>query len=185
MHNVPCDEDLENCPFRIYDVETGFQFCNYHRVLAKLIVNHQFARIPALINKACDPIKLEEMRLKTIRQIAKKKTMDFLKNAREGDIVFCTIRAQPEVILLEKPLTESKFVSCQTIDGKIIRVQAAHLFRISKGNYYGEYFIDGIENSSKAQDLEYRAKYYGFRAEIEKKKRRFSFKDLWRFTKRS
>lgn len=78
--------------------------------------------------------------------------------------------------MLEKPLDDSKFVSCQAPTGRIIRIQACHLSRISKGNFSGEFFIQGVECEKRAQELKYKANYFGFRAIIEKKGNGFLLK---------
>jgi len=173
-----CFEDVEKCRFRIFDLEKDISFCNFCKENAKLIVDRQFARIPALVSKACDYIKKEELRLKSLVEVSRKKTLDFIKNAQVGEIVFCRIKNPPEVKLLEKPINDSKFVSCQKSNGSIIRVQACHLYRISKGHYYGDYLIEGFEKKSekRAKDLEFQAKYYGLRAEIKKNKKGYLLK---------
>ena len=176
MTDIVCDQDFKNCPYRIHDLEKDYPLCDYFRLHARLIINREFSKIPSLIRRACGWVLQEESRLKFIRSVAQKKTMDFLANAKVGDSVFCIRPPWHDVRLLEKPLNDSAFVSCETPKGKIIRVQACHLYRISKGSYYGEYFIEGTENEKKAQEFEYKAEYYGFRAEIEKKDNGFLLK---------
>lgn len=57
--------------------------------------------------------------------------------------------------------------------GTVFKVHIDRLRIISSGNYWREYFIEGIDkiDEKKAKDLKFRAKYYGFRAEIIKKKK--------------
>ena len=161
-----CFEDVEKCPLRIYDLEKDILRCDFFRQNSILICNRQLNRKTALVNKACDYIKKEEARLDSIVAVSHKKTLDFLKNAQKGDNVFCRVGVFPEVKLLEKPLNDSEFVSCQIPNGKIIRVQACHLYRISKGNSYGEHFIG---NKEIAQELKRRANYHSFRVEVEER----------------
>jgi len=111
----------------------------------------------------------EERRLEFIREIARKNGLDVLENAQIGDALFCRIAPHHEVKLLEKPSGGSIFLKCQAPNGKIIQVQACDLRRISKGNYSGDYFIEEAENEKKLRELEYKAQYYGFRTETEKK----------------
>jgi len=114
-------------------------------------------------------VQKDEARLKFIREITKRRGLDLLKNAQIGDIVFCYVGTYHEVKLIEKPLDGSIFVTCETPSGKVIRVQPRDLGRISKGFYFSEYYIEGIRNKKQAQEIEYKAKYNGFRAEIERK----------------
>ena len=167
MTDIVCDQGFKNCPYRIVDLRKPHPLCNYFRLHARLIINREFSKIPALIRKACEWVQKEEARLECIREIARKRGLDLLKNAQTGDTVYCYVGGYQEVELLNKPKDNSIFVECKASNGKIIRVQACDLGRISKGDYYSSYFIDG--NKKKAQELEYRAKYYGFRAKIKKK----------------
>lgn len=176
MTDIVCNQGFKNCPYRIYDLEKDYPLCDYHRLHARLIINREFSKIPALIRKACEWVQKEEKRLDFIRKIARDMGLDLLKNAQIGDIVFCRRPPYHEVKLLEKPSDGSIFITCQAPNGKIIRVQACDLRKISKGRYFGEFFIEGTENEKKAKGLEYKAKYYGFRAEIEKKDNGFLLK---------
>ena len=126
-----------------------------------------------MIRKACKWVKREESRLKFIRKIVREKTLDLLEKVQVGDTIFCRIAPYHEVILLEKPQDDSKYVSCQSPNGKTIRIHAHHLSRISTGVFTGEYFIQGVENEKRAQELKYKAGYHGFRAEIVKKNNGF------------
>ena len=147
-----------------------------------MVVDRQIARIHALVSKTCDYIKKEELRLKSIVEISHTKTLDFFKNAKIGDKVYCFYGSPNdlEVKLLEKPpdLRSSRHCKCQRKSGTIFNVYIDHLRIISKANYYGEYFIEGVEkrNEKSAKDLEFQAKYYGFRAEIEEKDKGYLLK---------
>ncbi|MBY9013823.1 MAG: hypothetical protein KGD70_15730, partial [Candidatus Lokiarchaeota archaeon] len=43
------------------------------------------------------------------------------------------------------------------------------LYRMAKGDYYGEYLVKGALSRRRALKLEFKAKHHGFRAQIEKK----------------
>ena len=179
---MQCFEDVEKCPFRIYDLDKDISFCNFYKEHARLVVDRQFARIPVLISRACNWIKKEELRLKSIVEISCKNTLYFFKNAKIGDKVYCFYGSPNdlEVKLLEKPrdLRSSRYCKCQRKSGTIFSVHIDRLRIISKANYYGEYFIEGIEkrDEKRAKDLEFQAKYYGFRAEIEEKDKGYLLK---------
>ncbi|KKL85678.1 hypothetical protein LCGC14_1952330 [marine sediment metagenome] len=169
MTDAICNQDFKNCPYRLIDMENPRPLCDYYRLHARLILNREFSEIPVLVRRACKWMQNEESRLKFIREIARKKTLDFLENTQVGDTVFCGIAPFHAVKLLEKPIDDSKFVLCEAPSGKVIKIQACHLSRISKGSYFSDYFIEGVENEKKAQELEYKARYYGFGSGIEKK----------------
>ena len=113
MSYLRCIQDFDNCPFRVYDSEKKYPVCNFPREHARLIFSRQFAGIPGLVSRACDWIRKEQLRLRSIREISRKKTLDFLKNAQVGDVILCMKEHPQELKLLEKPLNASKFVSCQ------------------------------------------------------------------------
>ena len=169
MTDYICTQDFKNCPYRVCDLEKDYPLCDYFRLVTQLVINREFSQIPSLIRRACEWVQREEARLKYIREIAKRRGLDLLKNAQIGDIVFCYVGTYHEVKLIKKPSEGSIFVTCETPSGKIIRVQPCDLRRISKGNYFSEYYIEGIRNEKQAQEIEYKAKYNGFRAEIERK----------------
>ena len=171
-------ESFEGCPYRIIDLEKPFPICNYAKEQAKLIVSREFSEIPRLTSRTCDWIKMEEGRLDALRILHRERFMDFLDNVQIGDKVYSEIGPFHDVTLLEKPSNDSEFVRCETSEGKIIKIQAAHLGRVAKGNYSGEFFIKGIENETKALFSENRAKYNGFRTVIERKKDGFLLKVL-------
>ncbi len=158
MTDIVCDQDFKNCPYRIYDLEKDYPLCDYFRLHARLIINREFSKIPSLIRRACKWIQKEEKRLDFIRKIARDMGLEVLKNAQIGDTVFCKVGTYNEVKLLEKPSDGSIFLKCQAPNGKIIRVQACDLRKISKGHYFGEFLIKGIENEEKVKVLEYKAK---------------------------
>jgi len=171
-----CHQQKEKCPFRVFDVQLDIFICNFYKEYSSMLNDGNSFGAELLLNRACEKYQNEEKRLKFIREIAHKKTQDFLTNAQIGDVVFCRIAPFHEVKLLERPLNVSKFVSCEAPNGKVIRRQACHLYRISKGNYSGEYFIKETENEKKLRELEYKVKYYGFRTKVEKKKNGFLLK---------
>ena len=162
-------EDFEDCPYRVIDLEEPLPLCRYIDLQAKLIVNREFSEIAHLTSRACDWIKMEEGQAETIRQLHRKRFKDFIENVQVGDIVFCRIAPFHEVKLVDKPSSVSDRVHCETPEGKIIRVMAGHLFRMAKGNYFGEYLVKGALSRRRALKLEFKAKHYGFRTKIEKK----------------
>ncbi len=172
-----CFEDFEKCPLRIYDLEKDILRCDFFRQNSILICNRQLDRKHALVNKACDYIKKEEARLDSIVAVSHKRNLDFLKKAQIGETVYCRI-GYPEVKLLEKPLNLqlSCYCKCQKKDGIIFDVHVSHLHRISKSDYYGEHFINGIDNKEIAQELKSRANYYGFRVKFEERDKGYLLK---------
>lgn len=174
-HSI-CRQDKKGCPFRILDIQLDIFVCNFSKEYCSMLNDGNSFGAKLLLNRACEKYQNEEKRLKFISEIARKKTQDFLKNAKVGDIVFCEIAPYYEVKLLETTLDASKFVSCQAPNGRIVRRQACHLYKISKGNYSGDYFIDGAENDKKVKRLKYKANYYGFKAKIEKRDNGFLLK---------
>jgi len=94
-----------------------------------------------------------------------------------GDILFCMARSK-ELKLAEKPTEFSQIarVKCRKSDGPIVEIPAYNLRKISSGNYYGEFLIEGLENEKRAKELEIYAKYYGFRAEYAKIDKAFLLK---------
>jgi len=171
-----CRQNKKNCPFRTLDIQLDIFICNYLKEYWREFNsgNHFGAKI--LLNRACEWIQKEEKRLGFICEISRKKTLDFLEIVKIGDTVFCRIAPHHEVKLLEKPQDDSEFVSCEAPGGQIVRIQSCHLSRVSKGEYYGEYFIDGTGTETLTQELKYKANYNGFRAEIERKDNGFLLK---------
>ena len=162
-------EDFEGCPYRLIDLEFPHPLCRYIDLKATLIVDREFSEIPRLTSKACDWIKLEEGRAETVRRLHRERFKDFLENVQVGDTVFCRIAPFHEVKLIDKPLDDIGYVRCEAPNGKIIKIMASHLFRMAKGDYYGEYLVKGAFSRKKTLKLEFKAKHHGFRAQIEKK----------------
>ena len=107
MTDAICNQDFKNCPYRLIDMENPRPLCDYYRLHARLILNREFSEIPVLVRRACKWMQNEESRLKFIREIARKKTLDFLENTQVGDTVFCGIAPFHAVKLLEKPIDDS------------------------------------------------------------------------------
>lgn len=164
-----CYQGKKDCLFRTLDIQLEIFTCNFYKEYWNVFFDGDSFSINSLLRRACEWIKIEEARLEFICEISRKKVSDLLENVQVGESVFCRIAPDHEVKLLEKPLDESEFVSCEAPDGRIVKIQVHHLRRISKGDYYGEYFINGPESEKKAQGLIYKANYYGFRAQVEKK----------------
>jgi hypothetical protein len=161
--------EFKDCSFRIYDLKMKIPICNF--ISATMGV--QTSRKQYYINRACRWIKTEESRLASIRKNARKMSLEFLKNAQIGETVYCFYGSpyDLEVTLLEKPSDRKITSRCkvQRKSGKIFSVYIHLLRTFSKGNYSADYFVGGIRAKKRAQNLQYKAKIYGFRAEIEKK----------------
>lgn len=130
-----------------------------------------------LLNRACEKYQNEEKRLKFISKGAKKETIQMLRRLEVGDTLFWVTRLK-DITLIKKPTEFSQIarIKCQGSDGKIFKIPAYLLRLISKGNYSGDYFIDEAENDKKVNGLKYKANYYGFRTEIEKRDNGFLLK---------
>ena len=122
-----------------------------------------------MLNRACEWIQKEEKRLDFISSISYKDTLKMLKDISIGDTLFWTTHSE-DVRLFEGPTEFSQIArcKCQRLNGKVVEIPAYLLRKTSRGHYSGEFFIEGIENEKKAKILEYKARYYGFRAEIKK-----------------
>lgn len=161
--------EFKDCSFRIYDLKMKIPICNFIPATRGV----QTSRLHYFINRACRWIKTEEGRLAAIRKVAHKDSLEFLKNAQIGDTVYCFYGSpyDLEVKLLEKPsdLKLSGRCKIQRKSGKTFNVDIIHLRTFSKGDYTANYFVGGIRAKKRAQNLQYKSKCYGFRAEIEKK----------------
>jgi hypothetical protein len=104
MLDIPCFDDLQkkDCPFRIFDLEKELYICKFAKVVADLIYNQQFARIPALINRACEWIRKEELYRFNLAKAHEQDTIKMLKSANIGDRLFLISNSE-DVILIEKP----------------------------------------------------------------------------------
>lgn len=171
-----CRQQKDSCSFRALDLTSDAFVCNFHKEYWKAFNDGGEFRVKSLLRRTCEWVQKEDARLEFIVKLRANKILDLLEKAQVGDTVFCEIAPYHEVILLEKPTDDSKFVPCQAPTGRIIRIQACHLSRISKGNFSGEFFIQGVENEKRAQELKYKVGYYGFKAEIEKKNNGFLLK---------
>lgn len=162
-------QNFESCPYRIIDLSELCPICNYSKLKVRLMIDKEFSKIPRLTSRACDYIKMEEGRAETIRRLYRERFKAFLEDVQVGDIVFSIIGPFHEVKLIDKPSSASDRVSCRTPNGEIIKVRAGHLFRIAKGDYFGEYLVKGAFSRRKTLRLEFKAKRNGFRTEIEKR----------------
>jgi hypothetical protein len=81
-----------------------------------------------------------------------------------------------EVTLIESPSELRAITRCiyQRHNKEIAKILAQLLRLISKGYYYQEHYIDGLDNKGKIKTLELIAKQNGFRVEV--KKQRDGFK---------
>ena len=172
-----CHQQKKNCPFRILDILLDIFICNFYKEYWRVFNDGNSFGVKSLLSRACGWIQKEEKRLDFICKISRKKTLDFLEKAQVGDTLFWTAYSK-DVKLLEKPteFIQSAKIKCQASNGKVVEIPTYLLRRISKGNYHGEYFIEGIENEKKAKELEYKVKYHSFRAKIEKKDNGFLLK---------
>jgi len=163
-----CKEDLENCPFRIYDLEKNIIICNYFETYWSTASNYGHERAKQLINRACKDIKTYELHQRQTAEHHTKKTLEMLQTVKIGDILFWASRNE-DVRLIEMPSEIDILVrcKCQRRNNEIVRIPAYLLNTISKRNFSGEY--NCRTNKDKAQRLKYQAKLYGFRTEIEKR----------------
>ena len=165
-----CHQKIRYCPLRIHELDKEFPTCTFYDKEWDLIEARQFKRIPALLDRACELLRTEELRSKSIRKASKMNVKEFLKNVKIGDTVYC-FRGDPyylEVRLLE--IRDSGRCRCQRVDGKLFYCDVVELRRILNGTSYGEYLITHTDNNKeKARELEYWARYYGFRTEVEEK----------------
>lgn len=169
MNYEICNQDFKNCPYRVWDLSKDYPLCYFYRLHSRIIINREFSQLPSLVRKACEWVQKEEARLKCIRGIALKRTLRMLKKIEIGDTLFWTTHSE-DVKLLEKPNEFSQVVriKCQKSNGIIVEIPAHLLRKVSNGNYYGDFITKGI-NEEDLQELQYKARYYGFRVETEKK----------------
>ena len=172
-----CHQDKKSCPFKTLDMQLDIFICNFHKEYWRLFNDGNSFGAKNLLNRACEWIQEEKKRQKFISKSASKQTIKMLKNIEVGDMLFWVTRSE-DVRLFESPSEFSQIVrcKCQRDNGNVIKIPAYLLRKVSKGDYYGEFFIEGTENEKKAQQFEYKAKYYGFRAEIERKDNGFLLK---------
>ena len=165
-----CRQDKKNCPFRTLDIQLDVFICNYSKEYWREFNTGNYFGAKALLNRACEWIQKEEKRLRFISRRAKKETIRMLKSIEIGDTLYWTTQSR-NVKLFERPTEFSQIarIKCQKSDGTIVEIPAYSLRRLSKGDYYGEYFIEGIENEKKAQEINNKVRYNGFRTEIERK----------------
>ncbi|MCK4779835.1 MAG: hypothetical protein KAT57_06595 [Candidatus Lokiarchaeota archaeon] len=143
--------------------------CSYDRlwVLAKWISNDE-QTAAELLDKACPPIKDKEQLSQFLAKIHKEYANDVIKNADIGDIIFCFDETNGEVILLEKPKTDTGLCVYRTATGET-RSKPVKLFRItSQGNYAAEYLIEGEKSEIESLMIKRMALEAGFRVEIQK-----------------
>jgi len=154
-----CEGKKKNCSFKILDFQIDLFVCSFY--------DKKWDKFT--LRRACEWVQKENSRLEFIRKNSRKRAIKMLKEINVGDKLFWISRSK-ELLLLEKPIefNHTTRVKCQKSDNKIVVVPAYDLGQISKGNYYGDYFIEGEENKNRAQELENIAKYYGFRAEFTK-----------------
>ena len=162
-------ESFEGCPYRLIDLNEPHPICDYIKLTVRLMIDKEFSKIPRLTSRACDYIKTEEGRAETVRRLHRERFKAFLEEVQVGDTVFHIIAPFHEVKLIDKPSSASDRVRCRTPNGQIIEVRAGHLFRIDKGDYFGEYLVKGAFSRRKTLKLEFKAKRNGFRTEIEKR----------------
>lgn len=165
-----CNQGKKNCSFRILDIQLDIFTCNFYKEYWRVFNDGNSFGAKSLLNRACDWIQKEEARSEFISKGASKETVEMLKSIEVGDSLFWTSQSK-EVKLSEKPTEISQIarIKCEQLNGKIVKIPAYLLCKLSKGNYVGEYLIKGIENEKRAQEIEYKVRYYGFRAEIVEK----------------
>lgn len=169
-----CRQQKEKCPFRVFDVQLDVFICSFYKEYTSMVNDGNSFGAKPLLNKACEEYKNEEKRLEFISKGAEKETVKILRCLEVGDTLFWFSRSK-DVTCIQKPTEISQIarIKCQGSDGKIIKIPAYLLRSISKGNFSGEYFIDGAE---KVKGFKYKVNYYGFRTEIEKRDNGFLLK---------
>jgi len=163
-----CEEDIESCPFRVFDFEIQKFICNFYSEYAKLIIDNNYTAQKLLVRRACGTIRRSELHQKTVSKISKERAVKMLQSIEVGDELFWMARSQM-VTLLEKPkeLSQSARVKCQLKNGRVEYAWANTLQKVSKGNFKGKYAIEGLNLERKTDQLKYKTQMYGFRVEIE------------------
>ncbi len=172
-----CHQDKENCPFKILDIQLDIYLCGfYDNYWREFNAGNTFG-VKSLLNRSCEWIIKEEARLDFISKFARKETIKMLKSIDIGDILFWTTHSE-EVKLFENPTEFSQIArcKCQRYNGKIVEIPAYLLCKISKGTYFGEFFIEGTESERKLEYLVYKVRYHGFRVVVEGKDNGFLLK---------
>ncbi len=172
-----CRQDKKNCSFKVLDIQLDIFICNFSKEYWREFNSGNSFGAKKLLNRACEWLQKEKRRLKLISKKANKETIKMLKTLEIGDILFWTTQSK-EVKLFETPseFTQIARIKCQRFDGKVVEIPAYLLRKLSKGNFKGEFFLGDVENEKKAQELQDKSRYYGFRAEIEKKNDGYSLK---------
>lgn len=173
MSDPVCIGNKKNCPYKIFDVKKNSIICTFYEKYWDNFHSYGFdeANRNLLIKKACKKIKTYELHQIYTSKLHTKKTILMLKDIVIGDILFWVSRNEV-VILIEKPSEITSLVrcNCQRHNGEKVNIPAHLLRQLSKGDFIGEYTVDNYENNKwKAKELEYWAKYHGFRAEIEER----------------
>ncbi|TKJ22121.1 MAG: hypothetical protein CEE43_07850 [Promethearchaeota archaeon Loki_b32] len=165
-----CRQNKKNCPFKILDMQLDFYICNYLDEFWREFNSGNSFGVKVLLNRACEWIQKEERRLRFISKSASKETISMLESIEIGDMLFWITQSK-EVRLLEKPseFTQNARINCQRSDGKVVEIPAYSLRKLSKGDFYGEYFLGDADNERRVKELEYKTMFYGFRVEVEKK----------------
>ena len=172
-----CRQQKKKCLFRVFDIQLDVFICSFYKEYSSMINDGSSFGAELLLNRACEKYQNEEKRLEFISKGSKKDTIQMLRHLEVGDSLFWFSRSI-EVTCAQRPIEFSQIarIKCRGSDGKIIKSPAYLLRLISKGDYSGEYFVKGIENEKKLQELEYKVKYYGFRTKVEKKNNGFLLK---------
>lgn len=172
-----CRQDKKNCPFRTLDIQIDIFICNYLKEYWREFNSGNYFGAKILLNRACEWVQGEEKRLKFISEGARKETLKMLKSIEIGDHLYWTTQSR-EVKLYEKPTEFGQIarVKCIKSDGTIIKIPAYSLRKLSKGVFFSEYLLDDTVSEQKVKNLEYKAKFYGFRVEVEKKENGYLLK---------
>jgi len=168
-----CIGNKKNCPYKIFDIKKNSLVCTFSEKYWDSFHSYGFDEVNRnlLIKKACEKIRDHELHQIYISEQHTKETLLMLKSIAIGDILFWVSRNE-EVILIEKPSEITSLVrcNCQKYNDEKVNIPAHLLRQLSKGDFLGEYLIENYEaNKWKAEELEYLAKFHGFRAEIEEK----------------
>ena len=103
-------------------------------------------------------------------------TREFLRKAKVGDIVFCTLVAG-EVKVLEMP-SEKNFhkVKCLTRRGEEEKYYPDVFIIIKTGNFCAEHLFEGKGAKGNAEGYQLIAQEHGFRTEVVRKGRSYLLK---------
>ncbi len=167
-----CDIISHSCPYKTFDSDKGFNYCDFVNVYAELDIQGQMEKVNRLLKKICPELREEILHHHYKVDQLRKQKKEFLAHVKQGDICFCTARVD-NVIFIEHPSNIHGDVKYKTLDGEI-REAPNFCFRIiSKGNKFAEY---ETHDEEKAENYSRLARSNGFRVDVDKIKDTFFLK---------